>query len=37
MIRGKLSKSSSAVARAGNAAKLHLGLTLSPEEQEMEG
>lgn len=36
MIGGRLSKSSSAVARAGNAVTIHLGLKLSPEEQEIE-
>lgn len=36
MIGGRLSKSSSAVARAGNAVKKHLGLKLSREEQAME-
>ncbi len=36
MIGGRLSKSSSAVARAGNAVKLHLGLKFSAEEQAME-
>lgn len=36
MIGGRLSKSSSAVARAGNAVKLHLGLKLSREELAME-
>jgi hypothetical protein len=36
MIAGRLSKSSSAVALAGNAVKLHLGLKLSPDEQAME-
>ncbi|MEI8379660.1 MAG: DNA sulfur modification protein DndB [Planctomycetota bacterium] len=36
MIGGRLSKSSSAVARAGNAVKLHLGLKLSREESAME-
>ncbi len=33
MIGGRLSKSSSAVARSGNAVKLHLGLKLSRDEQ----
>jgi DNA sulfur modification protein DndB len=36
MIGGRLSKSSSAVARAGNAVKRHLGLKLSDDEQAME-
>ena len=36
MIAGRLSKSSSAVALAGNAVKLQLGLKLSHEEQAME-
>ena len=36
MIGGRLSKSSSAVARAGNAVKRHLGLRLSRDEQAME-
>ena len=36
MIGGRLSKSSSAVARSGNAVKLHLGLKLSPDEQAIE-
>ena len=36
MIGGRLSKSSSAVARAGNAVKQHLGLKLTSEEQAME-
>jgi DNA sulfur modification protein DndB len=36
MIGGRLSKSSSAVARAGNAVKSHLGLKLTLEEQAME-
>ena len=36
MIGGRLSKSSSAVARAGNAVKLHLGLKLSRDEQGLE-
>lgn len=36
MIGGKLSKSSSAVARAGNAVKLHLGLKLTKEEEVQE-
>ncbi len=36
MIGGRLSKSSSAVARAGNAVKQHLGLKLSRDEQAME-
>ncbi len=36
MIGGRLSKSSSAVARAGNAVKRHLGLNLSRDEQAME-
>jgi DNA sulfur modification protein DndB len=36
MIGGKLSKSSSAVARAGNAVKKHLGLKLSREESSFE-
>ena len=36
MIGGRLSKSSSAVARAGNAVKRHLGLKLSYDEQAME-
>ena len=36
MIGGRLSKSSSAVARAGNAVKRHLGLKLSRDEQAME-
>jgi DNA sulfur modification protein DndB len=36
MIGGRLSKSSSAVARAGNAVKKHLGLTLTKEEEALE-
>jgi DNA sulfur modification protein DndB len=36
MIGGRLSKSSSAVARAGNAVKRHLGIALTPEEQGLE-
>ena len=36
MIGGRLSKSSSAVARAGNAVTLHLGLKLSRDEQAIE-
>lgn len=36
MIGGRLSKSSSAVARSGNAVKLHLGLKLSRDEQAIE-
>ncbi|MDA1055732.1 MAG: DNA sulfur modification protein DndB [Planctomycetota bacterium] len=36
MIGGRLSKSSSAVARAGNAVKLHLGLKLTNDEQALE-
>lgn len=36
MIGGRLSKSSSAVARAGNAVKKHLGLKLSDEERRVE-
>lgn len=36
MIGGRLSKSSSAVARAGNAVKRHLGLKLSRDEQAMD-
>lgn len=36
MIGGRLSKSSSAVARAGNAVKRHLGLKLTREEQTLE-
>ncbi|MFO1045911.1 MAG: DNA sulfur modification protein DndB [Planctomycetaceae bacterium] len=36
MIGGRLSKSNSAVARAGNAVKLHLGIELSRDESAME-
>ncbi|MBI2480920.1 MAG: DGQHR domain-containing protein [Planctomycetia bacterium] len=36
MIGGRLSKSSTAVARTGNAVKMHLGLKLSRDEQAME-
>ncbi len=36
MIGGRLSKSSSAVARAGNAVKRHLGIRLSAEEEALE-
>jgi DNA sulfur modification protein DndB len=36
MIGGRLSKSSSAVARAGNAVKRHLGIALTPDEQALE-
>jgi DNA sulfur modification protein DndB len=36
MIGGRLSKSSSAVARAGNAVKVHLGIALTREEAAME-
>jgi DNA sulfur modification protein DndB len=36
MIGGRLSKSSSAVARAGNAVKLHLGVALTREERTLE-
>lgn len=36
MIGGRLSKSSSAVARAGNAVKKHLSLKLTKEEEGLE-
>lgn len=36
MIGGRLSKSSSAVARAGNVVKRHLGLKLTAEEQALD-
>jgi DNA sulfur modification protein DndB len=36
MIGGRLSKSTSSVILTGNAIKLHLGLPLSPEEQQLE-